>query len=272
MVEPLRGDPKIHLQMPVIEEAIEIHLADGTVDGYLVRGDGGGRWPGAVHLTDIGGVRPAHLDIARRLAARGYTVLLPNVFFRTARPPLFDFTPKYPASKGDTRTMMRFAELAGPLTPDAMERDSAAYVSFLESCEWVSDGLFGVFGYSFTGAMAMRAAAVRPDKVAAAALFHVGGLCNDAAMSPHLLLPRIKARLYFAHAVNDRSMPEEAIQNLHRALDAWGGKYESEVYEGAYHSWTVPDSPLYNAEQAQRSFDKLAELFAETLMRAQTMP
>jgi carboxymethylenebutenolidase len=249
----------------VVEEQVEIPTDDGTVDGFLLRANAGCRWRGLLHLTDIGGIRPAHLEIARRLAARGFAVLMPNVFFRTGRPPLFDFVPRYPASKGDTRTMMRFAELAGPLTPDAMERDSADYVRFLESCDFVRQGPMGVFGYSFTGSMAMRAAAVRSDRIAAAALFHVGGLYNDAAMSPHLLLPRIKARLYFGHAIQDRSMPTEAIENLNHALSNWGGRYESEIYEGAYHSWTVRDSPLYNHDQAERAFEKMARLFAETL-------
>lgn len=60
-------------------------------------------------------------------------------------------------------------------------------------------------------------------------------------------------------------MPEEAIENLGRALAAWGGRYASEVYEAAYHSWTVSDSPVYNPHQAKRAFDKLTELFAKTL-------
>ena len=84
--------------------------------------------------------------------------------------------------------------------------------------------------------------------------------------SPHLLLPHIKARLYFGHAVQDRTMPQEAIENLNRALQAWAGQYESQVYEGAYHGWTVPDSPAYNHQQAERAFEKLKGLFGRALL------
>lgn len=122
----------------------------------------------------------------------------------------------------------------------------------------------GVVGFCFSGAMAMRVAAAQPERVAAIASFHGGRLYTDQPTSPHLLLPRIKARLYFGHATNDRGMPEESIRNLEAVLKAWGGKYESEIYDGA-HSWTVPDSPVYNHEQAERAFRKLTELFAETL-------
>ena len=64
--------------------------------------------------------------------------------------------------------------------------------------------------------------------------------------------------------MNDKSMLADAIERLNRALEAWGGKYQSEVYE-AFHSWTVPDSPVYNQPQADRAFAKLTQLFAETL-------
>jgi carboxymethylenebutenolidase len=116
-----------------------------------------------------------------------------------------------------------------------------------------------------TGGMAIRIAAARPDRIAAAASFHGGRLFTETSTSPHLALPNVKAQLYFGHAIQDRSMPEEAIEKLNRALESWGDQYESEVYDGAYHSWTVPDSPVYNQPQAERASEKLADLFTRTL-------
>jgi len=244
-----------------MEAEIEIRMSDGTADGVLYRAEDGRRQPGVIHLTDIGGIRPSHRDMARRLAALGYTVLMPNVFYLTGRPPVLDL----PAGAGDEQRTKRIAELRAPLTPDAMERDVSAYVDFLAADRSVGEGAMGVVGYCFAGAMAVRTVAARPGRVAAAASFHGGGLFTDTPASPHLVLPRISARLYFGHAVQDRSMPEEAINKLDRALEAWGGRYESEIYQGAYHGWTVPDSPVYNRPQAERAFQKLTELFASTL-------
>ena len=245
----------------MIEKEIEIRTADGTADAVLFQPEQGRRYPGVIHLTDIGGIRPSHREMAKRLAASGYTVLLPNVFYRTGKPPMFDFVPKM----GDEKTMKRFGELAGPMTPQAQERDAASYVDFLAASDAVSAGKMGVVGYCFTGGMAMRAAAVRPEKIGAAASFHGGGLFTDAPTSPHLVLPRVKAQLYFGHAINDNSMPKEAIEKLDRALASWGGKYESEVYDGAYHGWTSSDAPVYNQAQAERAFEKLTGLFARSL-------
>jgi len=245
----------------MIEEAIEIRTPDGTADGFLYRAEAAGRSPGVIHLTDIGGIRQSHRDMASQLAEKGYTVLMPNVFYRTTKPPVIDLT----IGLGDERTMKRFGELRAPMTPEAVERDTIAYVNFLAGHAAVSAVPLGVVGYCFTGAMAMRTAAANPDKVAAAASFHGGGLYTEEPTSPHLVLWRIKARLYFGHATKDRSMPPDAIEQLDRALAAWGGKYESEVYEGAMHGWTVPDAPVYNEPQAKRAFDELNKLFAGTL-------
>ena len=73
----------------MIEEDIEIAAKDGVADAVLYRDENGQRHPGVIMLTDIGGIRPAARDMARRLAAESYTVLMPNVFYRVARPPIF---------------------------------------------------------------------------------------------------------------------------------------------------------------------------------------
>lgn len=240
---------------------IEIRTADGISDGYLYLPDGEGSFPGVIHLTDIGGIRPVQHDMAQRLAGEGYCVLMPNVFYRTGRPPVFPDG----ANMSNELGRQRYADITAPLTPEAIERDVSAYLDFLADQDAVSATAMGVVGYCFTGALALRTAARRPDRIGAAASFHGARLFTDAPTSPHLLLPRIHAHLYFGHAVEDRGMSQEAIDGLGQALAAWGGSYESEVYPGAYHGWTVPDSPVYNPEQAEHAYQKLKELFAGSL-------
>src|SRR5579863_7571383 len=145
-----------------MEKQIEIHTVDGVVDGFLYTPEGSGPWPGVIQLTDIHGVRPVARDLAQRIAAKGYVVLLPNVFYRTGKAPLPDFVFK----PGDEKAMARFRELAGPLTPEAMERDGGAYVDFLAKQAGIGSGKMGVVGYCFTAAMAMRTAAARPERIA----------------------------------------------------------------------------------------------------------
>ena len=129
----------------------------------------------------------------------------------------------------------------------------------------MAPGPFGVVGFCFSGGMALRTAAARPDKIAAVASFHGGGLYTEAPTSPHLLLPRIKAELYFGHAVEDRSMPDEAIEKFEQALRAWGGTLRERGLRGRHHGWTVPDSPVYNQPQAEKAFEKLTGLLSREI-------
>jgi len=244
------------------EQDLQLPMPDGIADAVLFAPEPSNPLPGVLHLPDIGSIRAAHREMAGRLASQGYTVLMPNPFYRTGRPPMWNFQRKM----GEPRTMQRFGELVGPLTPEAQQRDAAAYVDLLAAQPAVRPGALGAVGYCFGGALALRSAAARPDKIVAAASFHGGGLYKAGdPHSPHLLLPRVEARLHFGHAEGDSSMTAEDIANFERALAAWGGDYESEIYAGASHGWTVPDNPLFNPPQAERAFDKLTELFAAAL-------
>jgi carboxymethylenebutenolidase len=246
----------------VIERDIDIRTPDGSSDAVLFEPAGGETRPGVLHLTDIYGIRPSQRQMARRLADQGYTVLMPNLFYRLGRAPLFDI----PVNREDPQVQAKLAELRTHLSPEMAERDVAAYIDFLTAQPSVTKETgIGVVGYCLSGGMAMRAAAVRPERVVAAASFHGVGLFTDKPASPHLLLPRVKARLYFGHAVQDPSMPAEAIAQFERALAAWGGRSESETYADAHHGWTVPDHAAYNQPQAERAFSKLTALFADAL-------
>lgn len=245
----------------MVSQHVEIPAADGTIDALLVRPDTAETLPGVIELTDGLGFRQAHEDLSARIAGHGYAVLTPNIFYRTTKPPAFDFEPDFSSE----RTMNRFRELTGPLTPDAMVRDGVALIAFLAAQPRVSRGAMGVVGFCFAGQFALRTAAARPDRVAAAASFHGGNLVTDSDRSPHLVLPEVKARLYFGHAVNDRSMSVDAVEKLDRALRAWGGMYESETYDGALHGWMIPGGRVYHPQQAERGFAKLIELLDAAL-------
>jgi len=244
------------------ESKVDVQTPDGIAEAYLYTpSTGTGPWPAAMQLTDIMGIRTAFRQMAQRLADQGYVVLLPNVFYRGAKLPVLDFAPAF----GDERTMKRLGELRSFLSHAQMGPDGAAFADYLLAQKNVKGPKVGVVGYCFTGSMAFRIAGAAPEKIAAAASFHGGGLYTDQPDSPHLLLPKITARLYFGHAIEDRGMPPEAIAKLEAVLKEWPGKSESETYDGARHGWCVPGRDVYNEKQAERAFGKLVELFKVTL-------
>ena len=248
----------------MIQTELEIPTRDGVTEALLVRPDFTDPLPAIINLTDGLGFRPAFAEQSKRIAERGYVVLTPNIFYRVSRNPVFPFEPDF----GEERSRQRFAELRAPMTTAAMERDGSAYVDFLASQPFVANGPMGVIGFCFAGKFALLAAATRPDRIAAAASFHGGGLFTDTIDSPHLVLPRVKARLYFGHATHDQGMPTEAIEKLEWALRSWGGDYQSEVYE-AKHGWMIPGGRVYDETNAERGFEVMKQLFDDTLQSAE---
>ena len=165
----------------------------------LLRPDRVGEFPGVVFLTDIWGIRPSNIGMARRLAEKGFAVLMPNVFHRYSR-----ITPAGWKPQTEAEVHKALGVLFGTLTAEQMVSDGAAYTDFLLAQVGVRPGKIGVVGYCFTGQMADRKAAAEPDLVTAAASFHGGFLVTDQPDSPHKQDPSVKAPLYFGHAVEDR--------------------------------------------------------------------
>jgi len=244
----------------MIERKFEIAAADGMTDAILYA-PGGGAYPGLLFFTDIFGIRPANQGMARRIADAGYAVMMPNVFYRYGKPPFAGADFKW----GEPESMKIIHGLFASLTGAMMEKDAPLYVEALMAQPEVSGSRIAVVGYCFTGAMALRTAAVAADRVVAAASFHGGQLVTEAPDSPHSRVPGVKGELYFGHAVQDPIMPPDAIGKLNETLKAWGGRHESELYEGALHGWTVPGRDIYNQKQAERAHRKLLDLLKRNL-------
>jgi len=84
---------------------------------------------------------------------------------------------------------------------------------------------------------------------------------TDKPDSPHLLAPKIKARMYFGVASNDDARQPDAKDKLKEALAAAKFRAEIEVYAGALPWWCVPDAcrakpgrRIYNKPDAERAW------------------
>jgi carboxymethylenebutenolidase len=249
---------------------VEIKTPSGVCDASLVQPSRAGQWPGVVLFVDAFGLRPTMRDMAKRLARDGYTVLVPNPYYRSSKapglPPGFDFS--------NPKDREKFTALRAPLTADAVSTDASAYLSFLDAQLSVKKSAkMGAFGYCMGGPMSMRAAAAMPDRVGAGASFHGGGLVTDKPDSPHLLVSRLKARYYFGIAANDDAGDPEAKTKLREAFAGAGLSAKIEVYEGCLHGWCVKDmpmspdgKPIYNEAQAERAWNELVALFKQSLV------
>ena len=172
----------------VIEKDVSVRTSDGYADAALSYPSGEGRWPAVLMWPDILGLRPVFREMGRRLAAQGYVVLVPNPYYRSRKAPIvegaFDFN-----SKDDMARIMAFKSgLSDPM----VDRDSAAFITFLDSQQQTDrHRKAAVQGYCMSGPISFRTAAVRPDRIGAVATFHPGALVTDQPSSPHLLDPEV---------------------------------------------------------------------------------
>jgi carboxymethylenebutenolidase len=237
---------------------ITIDTGDGKAKAGLFQ-SGSGATAGVILYMDAFGPRPALDGMAERLAAAGYFVLVPDLFYRSGDYGPFDTRTAFnePATRDKIMGMMHATSHA--LT----ERDSRAFIDALT--REGATGKIGTVGYCMGGGRALTAAAAYADRVAAAASFHGGNLASDAPDSPHLKAPSIKGRVYVASAGEDRSFPPEQSAKLDLALRTAGVDYAIENYIGMAHGWCVPDHGVYNAIGAERHWKRMLAFFDETL-------
>lgn len=244
-------------------EDISIPTEDGACRAFaFTPSQGEGPWPAVIFYMDGLAIRPALLDMAQRMADGGFLVLLPDLFYRIGDYPPFD--PKAVFASGNVREVLKDF-FASTDNRRAGGPDTDAFLAWIDGRNDVAGTKIGVVGYCMGGGMALTAAALHPDRVAAAASFHGGNLASDSEMSPHLLASRIKARVYIGVADNDHSYPPEMAARFEAALDAAGVDYRSELYDGAAHGWTQTDFPIYDAAADQRHWAALFDLFRGTL-------
>jgi carboxymethylenebutenolidase len=256
--------------LEVVEKNVEIKTPDGTCDAAFIHPKSGSH-AGVLLWPDAFGLRPWTREMGKRLAAEGYSVLVPNPFYRVSKAPFTDASTFNFANQADMaklRPLMASVNAAG-----AAEKDAIAYVAFLDAQKEVNKSKkVGTQGYCMGGPLIMKTAATVPNRIGAAASFHGGGLVTNNPDSPHLLAPKIKARMYFGIATSDDMMQPDAKDKLREAFAAAKVPAEIEVYPGTQHGWCMKDMPkqangmpIYNQADAERAWGKLLALYKAAL-------
>ncbi|GAA0249681.1 dienelactone hydrolase family protein [Cryptosporangium japonicum] len=244
--------------------SVQIPTPDGVADAFVAEPEGDGPWPAVLFYMDAFGVREVLTDMARTIADDGFVVALPNLFYRSGPAPLFD-TSGLGTPEGRAAIFGQARPMIAALTPEAVKGDAAAYLDFLADLPSVRGGPVGVTGYCMGGRLAVRTAVAFPDRVAAVASFHAGGLVTGEPDSPHRQIAGTGTEYYFAHAEHDHSMTPANVTALNDALDAGGVPFKSEIYEGTEHGFTMSDSDVYDPMGLERHWRNLLELFERRL-------
>ncbi|WP_428340392.1 dienelactone hydrolase family protein [Mycobacterium sp.] len=244
--------------MPNITDTVT--TPDGSAPVRLFTPEGQGPWPGVVMFPDAGGTRQTFVDMAARLADFGYAVLLPDVYYRQGDWEPFDMKTAF----SDNAERKRLMSFIGSISPDNWASDANAYFDYLAARPEVSGTTFGTTGYCMGGRASFIVAGRVPDRVAAAASFHGGGLVTDGSDSPHLRADQIRAAVYVGGAANDASFTADHAEQLEKALTAAGVDHTIETYSAA-HGYAVPDNPPYDADADERHWTATREFFGANL-------
>lgn len=240
---------------------VTIKTPAGEADAYFVH-PAKGKHPGVLIWPDIFGLRPAFKEMATRLAASGYAVLVVNPFYRTQKAP----TAPENADFTDPATRNALMALRATLSPETAKVDAKAFVDFLDQQASVDKKRkIGTAGYCMGGPLVLQTAAAVPSRIGAGASFHGGGLATDQADSPHLLIPQMKAQFLIAIAENDDAKEPEAKDVLRKAFADAKLPAEIEVYAGTKHGWCPTDAAVYDHDQAEKAWSRMLALYQRAL-------
>jgi carboxymethylenebutenolidase len=243
-------------------KTIDVKTPEGSADAYLTRPDDGRPHPGVLLLVDAFGLRPQIEQMADRIAAGGYVVLAPNVFYRHGRAPVISLDGLGdPERRGEV--IGRVMPLMKELTDERIIADASAYLARL--ADEADGGAVAVTGYCMGGRLAWRIAAAYPDRVDGLGCFHTGGLVTDDEDSAHLSAGEIDAEIFLGFADNDKNATPAQIATLEGALNRAGATFRAEVFADAEHGYTMADTPAYDEASAERHYKELFGLLSRTV-------
>ena len=242
----------------MIEKHLDIPTADGAMNSFVVYPEEGGPHPVVLFYMDAPGKREELHDMARRIAAVGYYVVLPNLYYRRVR----EFELKVRTPEG----MAPMFEHMRSLTNAMAVVDTQAMLRFVDAQSEADSKRVGAVGYCMSGPFVMAAAAEFPDRIKAIASIHGATLVTDREDSAHLMAPRIRCESYFACAETDRWAPREIVDKLQAALLAAGTPHRIEWYPRTEHGFVFPlRAGIYDRPAAERHWERLFDLFRRTL-------
>ncbi len=245
----------------MIEQTIDIATKGGATTTFIVHPERDGPYPVVLFFMDAPAIREELRDMARRIAAAGYYVMLPNLYYRRGVLELKDLPPL-----PEAEARARMFDLMGSITIPLIMDDGDALLDYADRDPAASKGKIATLGYCMSGQYAINFAARYPDRVGAAASIYGVQLVTDKADSPHLAAQTAKGELYFACAEHDSYAPMEMVQTLDQTVKSKNLNAEVELYEGVHHGFAFPQrGAVYDKPAAERHWERLFALWKRRL-------
>ena len=245
----------------MIEQTVEIATKDGATTTFIVHPERDGPHPVVLFFMDAPAIREELRDMARRIAAAGYYVMLPNLYYRKGVLELKDLPPLEEAE-----ARKRMFELMGSISIAMIMDDGDALLNFADRDPAAGKGKIGTVGYCMSGQYAINFAARYPERVGSGASIYGVQLVTDRPDSPHLAAQKAGGELYFACAEHDSYAPLEMVEALDQTVKSKNLNAEVELYPGVHHGFAFPQrGAVYDKPAAERHWERLFALWQRTL-------
>ena len=252
----------------MIERRVEIPTKAGRMETFITHPGANAPFPAIVLYMDIWGVREELFDIARRVAAMGYYVLVPDLYYRQGK-----VRQSFHDAEG---RMLSFAALSeeqkrqvlAPLRQlkDTMVlEDTASLIDFIAQDKAVKPGPMGCFGYCLGGRLILRVAGAFPERFKAAAGMHGTELVTDQPDSPHLAARSAQGELYMGFGELDPFSPPPVIAAIAESLSGRPLRYRYSVHKGIHHGYGLPDRDVYDRHAAFTDWENILAMFQRQL-------
>jgi carboxymethylenebutenolidase len=223
---------------------VTVQTPDGPMPAFLWRPPAGSG-PGLVLVQEIFGVSGYIADRAADLAALGYVVLVPEVYWR-----LPDHT-----LDPDGDLLAQAVALAQQVDWPAAVTDVARAVEHLRGMIEVT-GRVGIIGFCFGGGLAFNVAAVEPVD---ALVSYYGSALGDLLH----LAPQVEAPSLHHFGTADAYVSAETQRAIRHAVTARGGRFKA--YDGAGHAFDNPDPAFHHAAASAAAWDTTVRFLSQHL-------
>ena len=243
MMPPLDLDAQITNSddLHLFTETITYSGADGSVQAYLAKPKGIGKYPAVIVIHENRGLQPHIKDVARRIALEGFVVIAPDALT---------------AQGGTPPNMEEAIGMIQKLDAEVTKKDFTAAVQYLKTNP-LTTGKVGCTGFCWGGGMTNQVAVNSPDLVAAVPYYGMPPKSED--------VPKIKAAMLLHYAGKDDWI-NKAIPEFEAALKSAKIEYQLYMYEGAQHAFNNDtNKERYNKEAADLAWKRTIAFFKEKL-------
>jgi len=240
-----------------------IQTDDGAMDTFVCYPEQKGPYPAVILYMDAPGIREELRDMARRIGTTGYTVLLPNMYYRSGREGCYGFD--LTRIRDDNEQRQKMFEVMNSLTNARVVDDTKGLLTYIDGCEAADTGPVGCVGYCMSGQFVVSVGSAYPDRFAAIAAYHGVKIITDQPDSPHLRASKIKGEVYLGFASDDPFVPQGEVDALPSIMQAAGVDHVIEVYPETEHGFVFPERAVYRKHAAERHWETMLALFDRRL-------